>query len=118
MKGPADTFTPVNLWDLRLQTGRRAELRLPDGYTTAVLVLKGTVVLNGSERAGETDLALFDPSGEEIVLEAEEDATALVLNGEPINEPVVAYGPFVMNTQEEIRQAISDSQSGRLGRPT
>jgi redox-sensitive bicupin YhaK (pirin superfamily) len=114
VKGPAATFTPVNLWDLRLPTGCRAELRLPDGHTTAVFVLKGTVALNGSERAGEADLALFDPSGEEIVLEAEADATALVLSGEPIHEPVVAYGPFVMNTQEEIRQAISDFQSGQF----
>jgi redox-sensitive bicupin YhaK (pirin superfamily) len=117
-KGPAATFTPVNLWDVRLQAGRRAELRLPDGHTTAVFVLKGKLVLNGSERAGEADLALLDPSGEEVVLEAEEDATALVLSGEPIHEPVVAYGPFVMNTQEEIRQAINDFQNGRLGQAT
>jgi redox-sensitive bicupin YhaK (pirin superfamily) len=118
VKGPASTFTPVNLWDLRLPSGRRAELRLPDGHTTAVFALKGKLVLNGSERAGEADLALLDPSGEEVVLEAEEDATALVLSGEPIHEPVAAYGPFVMNTQEEIRQAITDFQSGRLGQPT
>ncbi|HEY7156000.1 MAG TPA: pirin family protein [Gemmataceae bacterium] len=114
-KGPARTFTPVNVWDVRLKVGNRAEMTFPDGYTTLVLVLKGKAVMNGSETAGEADLAIFDRSGDRITVEATEDATLLVLSGEPINEPVVSYGPFVMNTQEEIRQAIRDYQSGRMG---
>jgi hypothetical protein len=115
VKGPARTFTPVNLWDVRLKAGNRAEMTFPDGYTTLVLVLKGKAAMNSSETAGETDLAIFDRSGDRITVEASEDATLLVLSGEPINEPVVSYGPFVMNTQEEIRQAIRDYQSGRMG---
>ncbi len=90
-------------------------MTFPEGYTTLVLVLKGKAVMNGSESAGEADLAIFDRSGDRITVEAAEDATLLVLSGEPINEPVVSYGPFVMNTQEEIRQAIRDYQSGRMG---
>jgi redox-sensitive bicupin YhaK (pirin superfamily) len=116
VKGPAKTFTPINLWDLRLQAGRRAELRLSDGHTAALFVLHGKLLFDGTQRAGEADLALLARSGEEVVLEAEENATFMVLAGEPIDEPVVGYGPFVMNTQEEIRQAIADHQSGRLGR--
>jgi redox-sensitive bicupin YhaK (pirin superfamily) len=115
VKGPTRRFTPVNVWDVRLKAGNRTEMTFPDGYTTLVLVLKGKAVMNGSETAGEADLAIFDRSGDRITVEASEDATLLVLSGEPINEPVVSYGPFVMNTQDEIRQAIRDYQSGRMG---
>ncbi len=114
-KGPACTFTPVNVWDVQLKAGHRTEMTFPDGYTTLALVLKERVVMNGTESAGEADLAIFDRSGDRITIEATENATLLVLSGEPINEPVVSYGPFVMNTQEEIRRAIRDYQSGRMG---
>ncbi|MGH7600745.1 MAG: pirin family protein [bacterium] len=116
VKGPARTFTPINLWNVRLKAGRHAELNLPSGYTTALVSLRGKSILNGTEKVGEAELALFDHDGEDITIVAKEEATFLVLNGEPINEPVVSYGPFVMNTQEEIRQAILDYQSGRMGR--
>jgi hypothetical protein len=115
-KGPATTFTPINLWDLRLKTYHRAELMLPRGFTTAVFVLRGEVALGDSERAGETDLALLTREGERLHIEAREETTLLVLNGAAIDEPVAAYGPFVMNSKTEITQAIEDYHNGRLGR--
>jgi redox-sensitive bicupin YhaK (pirin superfamily) len=114
-KGPANTFTPVNLWDLRLPAGASAELRLPEGHTTALFVLKGKAVLNGTQAAGEAELALFEREGEEVSVKAETDTTILVLDGKPLDEPVVGYGPFVMNTQQEIRQAIADYEDGTFG---
>jgi len=114
-KGPAKTFTPINLWDLRLPAGTSAALQLPAGHTTALFVLKGKVLFNGLEAAGEADLALFEREGEAIEVKANADATILVLDGQPIDEPVVGYGPFVMNTQQEIRQAMADYQDGKLG---
>lgn len=114
-KGPAKTFTPINLWDLRLPAGASVDLRLPEGHTTALFVLKGKVLLNASQAAGEAELALFARDGEEVGVKAETATSILVLDGKPIDEPVVGYGPFVMNTQQEIRQAIADYQEGRLG---
>jgi redox-sensitive bicupin YhaK (pirin superfamily) len=114
-KGPAKTFTPITLLDLRLKAGSRTEIALSEGHTALALVLKGTALLNGAEAAGEADLAIFDRSGDSLIVEPKQDATLLVVSGKPIDEPVVSYGPFVMNTQEEIRQAIADYQSGRMG---
>ncbi|HEX7376686.1 MAG TPA: pirin family protein, partial [Pirellulales bacterium] len=114
--GPAKTFTPVTLLDLRLPAGGHAELALRDGHTALVLVLKGKALINGAEQAGEAELAVFDRAGERVNIAAEEDATVLLLAGEPIDEPVVSSGPFVMNTEDEIRQAIQDYRSGRMGR--
>ena len=114
-KGPARTFTPINVWDARLKAGGRVELELPDGHTALLAVLRGKVSINGGESAGPAELAILERAGTRVVLEAGEDATVLVLNGEPIDEPVVGYGPFVMNTPDEIRQAFSDFHRGRLG---
>jgi redox-sensitive bicupin YhaK (pirin superfamily) len=116
VKGPASTFTPINLWDLRLKGYHRAEFMLPAGFTTALFVLRGDVAMPDSERAGETDLALLTREGELLHIEAREDTTLLVLNGAAIDEPVAAYGPFVMNSKTEITQAIEDYHNGRLGR--
>ena len=116
VKGPAQTFTPINLWDVRLKGYRRAELMLPRGFTTALFILRGEVALADSERAGEADLALLTREGERVHIEAREDTTLLVLNGAAIDEPVAAYGPFVMNSKTEITQAIEDYHDGRLGR--
>jgi len=115
VKGPARTFTSINVWDVRLHAGRRAELNLPEGYTTLLVSLRGKSVLNGTEKIGEAELALFDRQGESLVIAAESEATLLVLNGEPIDEPIFSYGPFVMNNAEEVRLAVLDYQTGRMG---
>jgi redox-sensitive bicupin YhaK (pirin superfamily) len=114
-KGPAKTFTRINLWDVKLRAGKSAELRLPDGDTTAVLVLSGAVRVNGTQPATEGDLAVFSRTGESIEIAATTDATLLLMSGEPIDEPVVGQGPFVMNTRAEIQQAFEDYQLGRMG---
>ena len=116
VKGPANTFTPINLWELRLKTYQRAEFMVPRGFTTALFVLRGEVALADSERAAATDLALLTREGEQVHIEARDEATLLVLNGAAIDEPVAAFGPFVMNSKTEITQAIEDYHNGRLGR--
>ena len=116
VKGPANTFTPINLWELRLKTYQRAEFMVPRGFTTALFVLRGEVALADSERAAATDLALLTREGEQVHIEARDESTLLVLNGAAIDEPVAAYGPFVMNSKTEITQAIEDYHNGRLGR--
>ena len=115
VKGPARTFTPINLWDIRLLAGHAVELPLPDESTTALLILNGSAVLNGDQTAQSGELAIFDRTGRSIALHAVTDSTLLLLNGEPINEPIVGYGPFVMNTREEIALAYEDFQQGRMG---
>jgi redox-sensitive bicupin YhaK (pirin superfamily) len=114
--GPARTFTPMDVWDLRLRSGKSVDLRVPAGRTLALVVLQGAVMVNDSEIAREAQLVLLDRAGTDFTLEANTDATVLVLSGEPIDEPVVAYGPFVMNSESEIRQAIEDFNQGKLAR--
>jgi redox-sensitive bicupin YhaK (pirin superfamily) len=113
--GPARTHTPMDVWDIRLQQGHHAELPVADGRTLALVVLKGTVRINGGQPVGEAQLVTFDRSGEDVFVDADSDATVLLLSGEPIDEPVVGYGPFVMNSQAEIAQAVNDFNSGRFG---
>ena len=114
--GQAHCFTPKNIWDMRISAGARTELSVPDGYTTALFVLRGAVTLGDGTAVGEAELAVLERDGSRVVIEAQQDSTLLVLNGEPIDEPIVGYGPFVMNTQAEIQQAINDYRSGRMGR--
>jgi len=114
-QGPAKTFTPIHVWDLRLASDQRIDLTVPDGYTTALVVLKGHVRVNGSEAIGAAEVGLFDRAGKNICIDSAEDVTALLLSGEPIDEPIVGRGPFVMNTTQEIHQAMADYQSGKMG---
>ncbi|MDR4459355.1 MAG: pirin family protein [Nitrospirales bacterium] len=115
-QGPAKTFTPVHLYDLKLAGGHQAELHLPIGYNTGLFVLSGGLVLNGSQKVGEAEMALCDPQGTQVDLEATGETRVLVLSGEPILEPVARMGPFVMNTEEELVQAVNDYRAGRMGR--
>ena len=114
-RGPAQTFTAMNVWDLRLGQGHAAEFDTTEGHTLALIVLRGAVLVNGSEIAREAQMVLLDRPGRAWSIEANSDACILVLSGAPIDEPVVGYGPFVMNTEQEIRQAISDFNSGKFG---
>lgn len=115
-QGPARTFTALDVWDIRLNAGKPLTLPLVEGRNTALIVLRGSVQLNASQALGEAQMALLDPAGSELLLEADNQATVLLLSGEPIAEPVVGYGPFVMNSEAEITQAIEDFNSGEFGR--
>jgi redox-sensitive bicupin YhaK (pirin superfamily) len=110
-KGPAQTFTPVTLLVVELGQGKSVKLDLPEGYSTALYVGRGKV-----NDAAEGELVLLGREGRDFVLEAEKDATVFVMSGEPIDEPVAGYGPFVMNTPQEIQQAFADYHAGRLGK--
>jgi redox-sensitive bicupin YhaK (pirin superfamily) len=114
-KGPAKTFTRINLWDVALRGGKSAELLLHDGDTSAFLVLTGEVRINAEHSAKEGDLVVFSRAGERIRIAAASDTTLLLMSGEPIDEPVVGHGPFVMNTRAEIQEAFEDYQLGRMG---
>ncbi|MBC3349376.1 MULTISPECIES: pirin family protein [Pseudomonas] len=114
-QGPAKTFTPIDVWDMRLNAEKNLTLDVHDGRNTALVVLRGTVQVNGRERVEAGQLALFDRAGEQLHLHANQDAVVLLLSGEPIDEPIVGHGPFVMNSEQEIHQAFNDFHSGRFG---
>ena len=115
-RGPAATFSPLNVWDVRLSAGRAATWTVPAGHTGTLAVLRGQVTVNGSKDVAGVGLVMLATAGEGVEVQASSDSVLLFLSGEPISEPIVGYGPFVMNTREEIQRAISDFQSGRFGR--
>jgi redox-sensitive bicupin YhaK (pirin superfamily) len=115
-KGPARTFTPINVWDVRLNRDADLKLDLPEGHTAMLVVLGGHVTVNGSQEAGEAEMVLLGRDGRDVAIHADGDATLLVLTGEPLDEPIVGYGPFVMNSEAEIRQAIDDFDAGRFAK--
>lgn len=114
-KGPAATFTPINLWDVRLEPDAAADLPLPEGHNAMIAVLSGHVTIDGAG-VGEAEIARFSRDGGAVRVQADGEATLLVMTGEPIDEPVVGYGPFVMNSEKEIREAIEDYNSGKFER--
>jgi redox-sensitive bicupin YhaK (pirin superfamily) len=115
VRGPATTVTPIILCDLELTEGPTTEIKLPDGFTTILVVQRGALVLNDTEPVKGVELVEFDRAGDRILVQCPQRARALLLSGQPIGEPIVGQGPFVMNSREEIRQAVDDFQSGRMG---
>ena len=113
--GPAHTFSPLNVWDIALNQGSHLTLAQPEGWSTALVVLEGSITVNGTAQAGEAQLVVLSQEGDKLHLEANSDAKVLLMAGEPLNEPIVGYGPFVMNSKAEINEAIRDFNSGRFG---
>jgi len=115
LKGPALTYTPVLLAELTISDETQFELQLPEGFNVAIHVAQGEVLLNNTEKAVAKSIAKLSQQGQWIEISAKKGTRFLVLGGEPINEPIVSHGPFVMNTQAEIRQTVQDYQSGKMG---
>ncbi len=114
--GPASTFSPLQVIDLSIQPGHTVHLPAHEGWNTALVVLAGQVRVGGEQLAGEAQLVVLSKEGDALVLSAQTEVKALLLAGQPLNEPIVGHGPFVMNTTQEIRQAIVDFNSGQFGR--
>ncbi|MGQ3678153.1 pirin family protein [Tenacibaculum discolor] len=114
-KGPASTFSPVNMFNVKLKKGVKTQLTFPEKYTTAILSVEGSVKVNESNSVLEDHFALFKNDGDTFTLEALEDAVILVLSGEPLKEPIAAHGPFVMNTKQELIEAFQDFNTGKFG---
>lgn len=112
--GPAKTFTPVDVWDVRLEAGGRLAFDVPEGHTAMLAVLAGSIEIGG-ESVRDGRVAVLSDEGARVEVGSAAGAKVLYLGGEPIREPLAGYGPFVMNTEAEIRQAIADYQAGRMG---
>ncbi|RQO30222.1 short-chain dehydrogenase [Taibaiella sp. KBW10] len=115
VKGAASTFTPIHIYNAKLHKGAAVDIDLPESYHTALLVIEGSIVVNGEQAVSTDHFALFENGGTTFTITASEDALVLILSGEPIAEPIVAHGPFVMNTQQEIMQAFNDFNQGKFG---
>ncbi len=113
--GTAFTFTPIYMFNAKLKKGGKADFNFPSDYNTALLVIEGDVMVNGKEKAPTNHFLLMANEGESFEIEATDDALVLVLSGQPINEPIAAQGPFVMNTKEELQQAFHDFNAGKFG---
>jgi redox-sensitive bicupin YhaK (pirin superfamily) len=114
-KGAASTFTPVNMLNAKLASGGSATFSFPSNHNTCILVIEGEVILNNTEDVPLDHLALFKNEGETFTIKASKDSIVLILSGEPINEPIAAHGPFVMNTREQIMEAFQDYELGKFG---
>jgi len=114
-KGPASSFTPLSLFNVKLNKGKGTSLSFNESHNTGLLVIKGNIIINNKERAPTNHFVLFENKGKEFTVKAEDDAEILILSGKPIDEPIASYGPFVMNTNEEIRQTIDDFNNGKFG---
>ena len=114
-KGPAASFSPLSLFNVKLKKGKGTSFSFNENHNTGLLIIKGSVTVNNSEKAPTNHFVLFKNKGKEFTLRADEDSVVLVLSGEPIDEPIASYGPFVMNTNDEIRQTIDDFNSGKFG---
>ena len=115
VKGTASTFTPIHMLNARLKQGAKADFSFPADWATALVVIEGNIVVNGTEKAPTDHLVLMANDGENFTIEATDDALVLVLSGQPINEPIAAQGPFVMNTREELIEAFNDFNAGKFG---
>lgn len=114
-KGPASTFTPMHVMNAKLEAGGEASFSFPAHYNTAMIVIEGNVLINGKDKAPTDHFVLFGNDGEEFNVQALDQAVVLIMSGEPILEPIVSHGPFVMNTRAEINQAFEDFQTGKFG---
>lgn len=114
-QGSATTFSPIHMMNAKLNKGGKAEFNFPENYTTLILLIEGSVKVNGNEDVPQDHLALMSKKGEHFEIEASEDAVVLVLSGEPIREPIAAHGPFVMNTRDELIEAFNDFNEGKFG---
>lgn len=114
-KGSASTFTPVHMFNAKLKKGGKADFQFPSEYNTVLLVIEGNIIVNGKEKVPTDHLALMANDGETFEIEASDEAVVLILSGEPINEPIAAQGPFVMNTREELMEAFNDFNLGKFG---
>ncbi|CAM3457783.1 pirin family protein [Zobellia roscoffensis] len=115
LKGVASTFTPIHMLNARLKKDDQADFSFPENYNTVLLVVEGSITVNGNDHAPTDHLVLMANDGESFTIEATEDALVLALSGEPLNEPIAAHGPFVMNTKEELMQAFHDFNNGKFG---
>ncbi len=115
VEGPALTYSPVNLWDIRVKAGSKTTLHIPANHNSNLFILSGKIKTSDGKTVTEAELAVFEQNDSTLSFTAETDSILLFLGGEPINEPIVGHGPFVMNTQEEIREAFYDYQNGKMG---
>lgn len=115
IKGPAMMFSPVNLFNVKLASGSFTDFSFPESYNSGILVVEGEIMINRSEKVSENQFVHFGHNGEEIIAEATKDSILLVMSGEPLNEPIAPYGPFVMNTRDEINKAYEDYYKGEFG---
>lgn len=114
-QGAASTFTPVNMLNAKLTSGGSATFSFPSNHNTCILVIEGEVILNDTEDVPLDHLAIFKNEGESFTMKATQNSIVLILSGEPINEPIAAHGPFVMNTREQIMEAFQDYELGKFG---